>query len=343
MKFTVVSSLFVAAVFGATASAQTTPSAPRSAIGWPPRLEVGQVWAVTLGKRSFNVTLNTKDSDGDPAGVATDGDKASYRVFFYFNAKDGLADLYLQNARQSYRCLFSSGSISKDNPNDVTMIGAGFLFNASAPVATDRFVQQQEPCIATWTNAPSAPASIQTANPAAPSSPVASAPSSPAPASPTPPTPTPAVTPPSATPPAAPLSTAAAPARVPSAPLALTWPPKIQSGQGWYLTIGNSGYDINLTQVGANGIGRGTTTSGTAKLETYFYFVSNENRLVMELVAQTYTLTCSFTVRGAEDKVLNGEASTKIGNNSPQSLRDRCALYLVTAPAGSALLTQPLL
>jgi hypothetical protein len=359
MKFTVWSSLLTAcAVIGTGAFAQTTPSAPaapaapaapRSAIGWPPRLAVGQTWVATVGKLTFNIALNAKDADGDPLGVASDNNNASYRVFFYFNQKDGLADLYLQNARQSYRCLFSSGSVSRDNINDVTMIGAGFLFNPAAPVATDRFVQQQEPCIATWTNAPSAPVSIQTANPvnasSTPASPTPASPSpaapSPAPSSPVPAAPAPAVTPPPAAPAAPAIATA--PARVPATTLALTWPPKLQAAQAWYLTVGSSGYEINLTSVGANGIARGTAQSAATRFEAYFYFVSNENRAVLELVTQTTTLACSFNVRGAQDKVLNGDATRKVGTGNPEALRDRCALYLVTAPAGSSLLSAPLL
>ena len=63
----------------------------------------------------------------------------------------------------------------------------------------------------------------------------------------------------------------------------------------------------------------------------------------MLLVGQTYTLSCSFGVRGAEDKVLNGDATVKVGTGNPQAVKEKCAFYLITTPAGAALLHQPLL
>jgi hypothetical protein len=323
----------VGALLLSPALAQTAPQAAKNAIGWPPRLEVGQQWYASIGKLGFNVNLNIKDSDGDPSGVATDATNAKYTVFFYFNKQENLADLYLKGAKTSYRCLFSKGSVNLDNASDVTMVGAAFDYNPSAPVATDRFKQRTEPCIVSWTNAPSAPTSIQNA---------------PDPSSSAIPAPTPATPPTVATNPSTPVSSSAvttgtAPVKLPAAPLALAYPPKIASGQLWYLALGANGFDINLTKLGANGIGSGMATSGSAKFEAYLYSISNENRTVLELVSMTSTLSCSFGVRGAEDKVLNGDATLKIGTGNPQAVKEKCALYLVTAPAGAALLRQPLL
>ena len=318
------------------AIAQTaTPTGAKNAIGWPPRLEVGQLWYASLGKLGFNVNLNVKDSDGDPSGVAIDNANARYTVFFYYNKKDNLADLYLKGAKTSYRCLFSKGSVNLDNPNDVTMVGAAFDFNPSAPIATDRFKQRAEPCIVSWTNAPNAPISIQSVpDTSSSANPVIAAPATPPTAS------NPASTNPVSS---SAVTTATAPVKLPAAPLALAYPPKIASGQVWYLALGANGYDINLTKLGANGIGSGTATSGSAQFEAYFYFISGENRTVLELVTPTSTLSCSFSVRGAEDKVLNGDATSKVGTGNPQIVKEKCALYLVTAPAGAALLRQPLL
>ena len=326
----------IGALLISPALAQTaTPPAAKNAIGWPPRLEVGQQWYASMGKLGFNVNLNVKDSDGDPSGVAVDNANARYTVFFYYNKQENLADLYLKGAKTSYRCLFSKGSVNLDNPNDVTMVGAAFDFNPTAPVATDRFKQRSEPCIVSWTNAPNAPSSIQ---------------STPDPAVSTNPAPTPVTAPTATTNPgvstpvsSSTISAATAPVKLPAAPLTLNYPPKIASGQSWYLALGASGFDINLTKLGANGIGSGTASSGTAKFEAYFYFVSAENRTVLELVAPTTTLTCSFGVRGAEDKVLNGDATLKVGTGNPQAVKEKCAMYLVTAPAGAALLKLPLL
>ncbi len=321
----------IAALLLSPALAQTaTPQVAKNAIGWPPRLEVGQQWYASVGKLGFNINLNVKDTDGDPSGVATDKDNARYTAFFYFNKQENLADLYLKGAKTSYRCLFSKGSVNLDNPNDVTMVGAAFDFNASAPVATDRFKQRTEPCIVSWTNAPSAPASILSA-------PDPSSSASPAPPAATPPSPS------SNTAPSSLPTTSAAPVKLPTAPLALSYPPKIVSGQTWYLALGAGGFEISLTKLAANGIGSGTATSGNAKFEAYLYFVSSENRTVLELVGQAYTLSCSFGVRGAEDKVLNGDATLKVGTGNPQAVKEKCAFYLITTPAGATLLHQPLL
>lgn len=321
----------IGALLLSPALAQTaTPQPAKNAIGWPPRLEVGQQWYTSIGKLGFNVNLNVKDSDGDPSGVATDQDNTRYTVFFYYNKQDNLADLYLKGAKTSYRCLFSKGSVNLANPSDVTMIGAAFDFNPSAPVATDRFKQRSEPCIVSWTNAPNAPTSIQSLpDPSSNPNPVVS----------TPPTPPTASNPVSSSA----VSSATAPVKLPAAPLALSYPPKIASGQAWYLALGANGFEVSLTKLGANGIGSGTATSGSAKYEAYFYFISGENRTVLELVTPTSTLSCSFSVRGAEDKVLNGDATSKVGTGNPQAIKEKCALYLVTAPAGAALLRQPLL
>ena len=162
--------------------------------------------------------------------------------------------------------------------------------------------------------------------------------SNPAPSTPTPSTPTPS-TPVSSSG----LSGATAPVKLPTAPLTLSYPPKIASGQVWYLALGANGFEINLTKLGANGIGSGTASSGSAQFEAYFYFISGENRTVLELVTPTSTLSCSFGVRGAGDKVLSGDATIKSGAGNPQTVKEKCALYLVTAPAGAALLKQPLL
>lgn len=315
----------------ALAQTATTPSA-KNAIGWPPRLEVGQQWYASIGKLAFDINLNVKDSDGDPSGVAVESDNARYTAFFYYNKQENLADLYLKGAKTSYRCLFSKGSVNLNNASDVTMVGAAFDYNPNAPIATDRFKQRSEPCIVSWTNAPNAPSSIQ-------SLPDPSSSVNPAPTPPVAATTSPSTNPTSSSA----VNTATAPVKLPAAPLTLAYPPKIASGQLWYLALGTAGYEISLSKLGANGIGSGTATSGNARFEAYFYFISGENRTVLELVALTYTLSCSFGVRGAEDKVLNGDATFKVGTGNPQAVKEKCALYLVTAPAGAALLKQPLL
>ena len=343
-KFALIGALALFPASMSPAMAQTaTPTAAKNAIGWPPRLEVGQQWYASMGKLGFNVNLNAKDSDGDPSGVATDNANARYTVFFYYNKKDNLADLYLKGARTSYRCLFSKGSVNLDNASDVTMVGAAFDYTPSAPVATDRFKQRAEPCIVSWTNAPNAPISIQTTPDASSSAnPVVAPPATTPTANPAPSTPAPSTPAPSTPVSSSGLSGATAPVKLPVAPLTLSYPPKIANGQVWYLALGANGYEINLTKLGANGIGSGTASSGSAQFEAYFYFISGENRTVLELVTPTSTLSCSFGVRGAGDKVLSGDATIKSGAGNPQAVKEKCALYLVTAPAGAGLLRQPL-
>jgi hypothetical protein len=310
----------------------------KNAIGWPPKLEVGQQWYAGIGKAGFAINLNAKDADGDPMGTATGTDSKVYQVFFFFNKSTGFADLYLRNTAASYRCIFNDKSISTTNPNDATMVGAAFLYDAKVSDPAKRFVAQQEPCLVTWTNAPNAPVSIQTGTvPAAPVTTPPAASSTPAPTSPAAPA---ATTPPPAS--SAP-NTATAAVKLPATSLALTWPPKITAPQKWYLALGSSGYDLELTRTAANGISSGSATSGATKLESFFYFNGNENRAVLEMAATTYTVYCYFGIRGAEDKVLNGDAAYKAGNGNIQPLKDKCALYLVSTPATVSLLRQPLL
>jgi hypothetical protein len=337
MKFTVWHKLFaLAAILASPAMAQTAPPPSPGLIGWPPKLELGQQWYAAIGKLNFKIELNTKDADGDPSGRASSSDGKSYQVFFYYNKSADLADLYLKSGTGGYRCLFSTQSVNATNPNDTTLVGAAFIFDGAAPKPVDRFKQQQEPCLVTWTNAPNAPATIQTGSPVAAATPA--------------PTPTPPVAPVVSNPPPAPVTpppapvqtTATAPLKLPASSLALVWPPKIAANQKWYLAFGKAGYDVTLTKFGANGIGSGTAVSAATKLEAYFYFNSGENRAVMELVSPTSTISCSFNVRGAADKVLNGDATVKTGNANPVASADKCALYLVAAPTTLTLLTQPL-
>jgi hypothetical protein len=315
------------------ALAQTGAPIAKNPIGWPPRLEVGQLWYVGIGKQSFNVNLNAKDSDGDPAGKASSSAGKTYDVFFFYNKSADLADLYIKSGTTGYRCLFDAKSVNTGNANDLTMVGAAFLYDATAASSAERFKQQAEPCLVTWTNAPNAPASIQTGG--SPSVPTASTP-----AVVTPPVASPA---PTVTPPTAPTVTGNAPAKAPTTALTLAWPPKIMSGQKWYLSIGSSGYDLALTKSGANGISSGTATTGPNKRDAYFYFNGNENRAVLEMSNATDTIYCYFGIRGAEDKLLNGDAAYKIGNGNIQPLTDKCKLYLLSTPATVSLLLQPLI
>ena len=336
MKFTVWHKLFaLAAIFSSGAMAQSAPPpAAQNLIGWPPKLAIGQQWYAAIGKLNFKIELNAKDADGDPSGRASSSDGKSYQVFFYYNKSADLADLYLKSGTGGYRCLFSTQSVNQTNPNDATLVGAAFIFDGAAPKPEDRFKQQQEPCLVTWTNAPNAPATIQTSSSVTAANPA-----------PTPPAPVVSNPPPApVTPPPAPVqTTATALVKLPASSLALVWPPKIAANQKWYLVFGKAGYDVTLSKFGANGIGSGTAVSAATKLEAYFYFNSSENRAVMELVSPTSTISCSFNVRGAEDKVLNGDATVKTGTSNPVASADKCALYLVAAPTTLALLTQPLI
>jgi hypothetical protein len=324
-------SLVVAALLcSSPAFAQGGAGAPKNPIGWPPKLEVGQQWYAGIGKLGFNINLNAKDADGDPMGVATGNDNRTYQTFFFFNKNTGFADLYMRNTAASYRCIFSASSVNNTNPNDVSLIGAAFVYDAKIADPAKRFVQQQEPCLVTWTNAPNAPVSIQTGSPTNPP-PVSS--------NPTPPPAPPVAT----TPPPAPPPTATAAVKLPTTSLSIAWPPKISSGQKWYLALGSAGYDLELTKSAPNGISSGTATSGATKLEAFFYFNGNENRAVLEMASATTTYYCYFGIRGAEEKVLNGEAATRTGNGNIQPSANKCALYLLTAPTTTALLQPPLL
>ena len=85
------------------ALAQPQPATPvqtptvTGAIGWPPKLLVGQSWYVSIEKLGdWLVTLGGKDADGDPIGKAKNlRDSSILNVFFYYNKAKDFAELLL--------------------------------------------------------------------------------------------------------------------------------------------------------------------------------------------------------------------------------------------------------
>jgi hypothetical protein len=113
-----------------TTAAQTSTQAPPSGpIGWPPKLEVGQVWGITIEDiGTWELRLTGRDTDGDPVGTAraqTSG-LTDRQAFFYFKRTENLTYLALKDSTTITLCTFGSGSVQGP-----TMFGATFTRNQS--------------------------------------------------------------------------------------------------------------------------------------------------------------------------------------------------------------------
>ncbi len=99
------------------------------AIGWPPKLAVGQTWFVSIEKLGdWSVTLDAKDADGDPIGKAKNLRNSSvYNVFFYYDRQKDYADLLLTDGKISQLCQFASYGVT-----DFIMTGATFVKDSSS-------------------------------------------------------------------------------------------------------------------------------------------------------------------------------------------------------------------
>ncbi len=125
--------LLLLCLFGSGISfAQTQPVTPAStvsgAIGWPPKIVVGQIWYVSIEKLGdWLVTLEGKDVDGDPIGKAKNLRNSSvYNVFFYYDKAKDFANLLLTDGKISQLCQFGSYGVT-----DFLMTGATFVKDSS--------------------------------------------------------------------------------------------------------------------------------------------------------------------------------------------------------------------
>jgi hypothetical protein len=330
MKFIlpILAALLSSSVFaqGTTPSAPTTPTTPAtppsaqqpkpvvSPIGWPPKLALGQRWVVTLDPvGQWDIALNARDRDGDTIGSAkaTTEKTADFQVFFYYTTKDDVTNLYLSaNNGTGFLCQFSKDSLSS-NPNDVTMVGVAYRKDLNKP-----FVKLESLCLATWTNSPVSPLSIQpsTPTPVAPASPTST------PQNTTPATPTTPVAP------ASPTNGSATDLRAPQAALALVWPPKLEVKQTWLARIGNLSFDIALTQI-ASGVARGSAKRGTVTGEAFMFYNSGENRMTLEMNLGKDQFVCSFDLRGSQQKAYTGAVVYRAGGSVAQTLKESCAVF----------------
>ena len=122
---------FAAAQQSSPAQTPTTQTPTvTGAIGWPPKLAVGQSWYVNIEKLGdWLVTLEGKDADGDPIGKAKDlRGSSSYNVFFYYNKQKDFAELLLTDGKTSQLCQFGSYGVT-----DFIMTGAAFIKDSATP------------------------------------------------------------------------------------------------------------------------------------------------------------------------------------------------------------------
>lgn len=113
--------------------AQTQPVTPAptvmGAIGWPPKIAVGQTWYVSIEKLGdWLVTLTGKDSDGDPIGNAKNLKNSSVEnVFFYYDKAKDFANLLLTDGKISQLCQFGSYGVT-----EYIMTGATFVKDSTS-------------------------------------------------------------------------------------------------------------------------------------------------------------------------------------------------------------------
>lgn len=98
---------------------------------WPPKLAVGQNYQVALKGQSLSETwtvdLNAKDSDGDPKGMATSGNRKQ-SVFMYYDAKsDRVWVDIVQNDKSTTSCAFD-----KDGVKTAVWSGRAYTFKDSS-------------------------------------------------------------------------------------------------------------------------------------------------------------------------------------------------------------------
>jgi hypothetical protein len=98
------------------------------AIGWPPKIAVGQTWYVSIEKLGdWLVTLEGKDADGDPIGKAKNLKNSSIEnVFFYYDQQKDYANLLLTDGKISQLCQFGSYGVT-----EYIMTGATFVKDSS--------------------------------------------------------------------------------------------------------------------------------------------------------------------------------------------------------------------
>ncbi len=121
--------LLLICLFGTGFSfAQTQPTAPAptvtGAIGWPPKIAVGQTWYVSIEKLGdWMVTLDGKDNDGDPIGKAKNLRNSSIEnVFFYYDKQKEFANLLLTDGKILQLCQFGFYGVT-----EYIMTGATFV------------------------------------------------------------------------------------------------------------------------------------------------------------------------------------------------------------------------
>jgi hypothetical protein len=122
--------LFAAGVSFAQTQQPVAPAPTvTGAIGWPPKIETGQTWYVNIEKLGdWMVTLEGKDSDGDPIGKAKNLRNSSiYNVFFYYDKQKDFANLLLTDGKISQLCQFGSYGVT-----EYIMTGATFVKDSTS-------------------------------------------------------------------------------------------------------------------------------------------------------------------------------------------------------------------
>jgi hypothetical protein len=121
-----------------------------------------------------------------------------------------------------------------------------------------------------------------------------------------------------------------------SSGIKLSWPPNIEVGQAWKVQIGAQIYDINLSKLLAN-VPSGTAKNGNAKLDTFFFYSSKENRAILELSGAYSQIVCNFEITGIAGSSMTGAGSYRLDKNKPYTpLKDKCVATLISVKSANS-------
>jgi hypothetical protein len=267
----------------------STEPMPKVSALWPPNLEVGQTWQVSIPTvGDWTLKLSAKDQDGDPYGKAVAAN-SSLDAYFYWVSDTRNAVLQMTDGVSIWGCVFGESGL-----NAQTLTGEA-VYKKDKNAQT---VLLNQVCTVELTSGPSIVRPSSTA---------------------------------STTPP-------------PSSNLKLSWPPIIELGQVWKVQIGAQIYDINLSKLLAN-VPSGTAKNGKTTLDAFFFFLSKENRAILEMSGTYSQIVCNFEIKGISGASMTGNGSFRVDKNKAYTpLKDKCVATLVSAkPANSSVALQTML
>ncbi len=269
--------------FGLTQAQTQQPSTPTvvtGAIGWPPKIAVGQTWYVSIEKLGdWLVTLEGKDADGDPIGKAKNLRNSSiYNVFFYYDKQKDFANLLLTDGKISQLCQFGSYGVTEYSMTGVTFVKdstSSFKpYSGFCTAALDDGTGRAKPNLAQ-------------------------------------------------------------PATDPAPKVSALWPPNLEVGQTWRVSIPTVGdWTLTLNAKDQDGDPYGQAVAATSSLDAYFYWVADTRNAVLQMTDGVSIWGCVFGESGLTGQTLTGEAVYKKDKNAQTVLLNQiCSVELTGGPS----------